>query len=125
MARSRSRDLLRRGACGDPRDGLLLSWPRHEGRRPAAPSRMRAALARAVARLFLHDRIDPAGRQLRDRLLPAEDPSTIHDRGDRAVARFPTGTFLAAASELARDTLAARQPMVRKGGAARAARPRS
>src|SRR6516162_2967102 len=84
---------------------------------------MRAALARAAARLFPRDRVDPAGWQLRDRLLPAGEPPTTHDGGDRALARLSTKALRPAASELAHDRLAARQPMVRKRGLARTARP--
>src|SRR5215468_7667696 len=98
---------------------------RPHGRRLAAPPRMRAALARAVAYLFLRDRVDPARRPLCDRLLPAGGSHTIHDRGDLALARFPTGTLRPAASELADNALAARQPVVRKRGVARTTRPSS
>ena len=59
-----------------------------------------------------------------DYYLP-ESAHTIHDRGDRALARFPAGTLCPAASELAHNALAARQPVVRKRGVARAARPSS
>src|SRR5215813_3833489 len=84
---------------------------------------MCAALACAAAGVVPGDRAYPARWQLCDRLLPAPFMAALDDRNHHALARFSTRIFRAAASELARDRLVARQPLVRARSLARTARP--
>ncbi len=91
----------------------------------AATPRMRSTIAPAVTRAPPGRRADPSRWRLRDRLLPPGLPNSLDDRGDRSLAQRHTGGLRSAASELAHDTLAARQPVVRERGIARAAPPGS
>src|SRR5579872_7091515 len=79
---------------------------------------MRAALARAAAAAFRRGRADPAGRRLRDPLLPAADPARNARRHGRPLARVPAGVFRAAAPELAHHFLGTPEPVVRRRGVA-------
>ena len=116
-----SRHLLRRSPGRDCADRLLLSRKR-QGRRPAAATRMRSAMARAPARSIAGHRIDPARRALCDRPLPPGAASLEDAPDDRMLAGFLAGVLRAAASELAYDALASRQSLVRQRGPARVAR---
>src|SRR4051794_40350343 len=85
---------------------------------------MRAAMACTLAGAVAGDRADLARRQLRDRLLSAASGGhQVDGRDNRALARLSAGFFRTAASELANDALAARQPLVRSRDLAGAARP--
>src|SRR6516165_7890041 len=123
MVGSRSRHILRRIPSWDCADGFLLSRPRSEGGRSAAPSGMRAVLACAIAPTLPGHRANSARRQLRDRLLCARFRTALHDSFYRAMAGFSARILRLAASELAHDALAARQSLVRGRGVAGAARP--
>lgn len=106
--------------------GMAFCYPGSDHKGGDLPPRPECAPRwHARLRSFFRDRADPARRPLRYRLLPAGGPHPNHDRGDRALARFPAGTLRPAASELADNALVARQPVVRKRGLARAARPSS
>src|SRR5690242_20507500 len=101
MDGNRSRGLLRRTIRGGSADGTLLSRPGPGGRRSAATTGMRAALASAPSRAVAGDRAHAPRRLLCDPLLPSRAGALRHGRNGAALSPIPAALPAAAASELA------------------------
>ena len=82
-------------------DRLLLSWCRGDGRRQAAPLRVRSALARTPPQAPTQRPVDAPGGPIRTEILPASTTEGLHDGDHQGIFGVRTAVLPFAASKLA------------------------